>query len=221
MTNRSEIKALRTTAEDTLAYLKALTEQRVSFHFSGTDIDCDRELDSQATKQPLFQAPTYLSPAAHSQDLIIRYRGGDPDSERNRRSAARYVGLEIPTAAPLAPETAPEAFQEKYSSPLATRIGDMSRLTGVDNLKAQLYGMPGSYSEAAGAGAGAYKPLKTESQEPLSLRQAITSGPGPVAPRGVTGTAAQAVAAGAVGAVDAAGEAADGASATKNKGPLR
>lgn len=117
----------------------------------------------------------------------MRYRGGDPDSERLRRSAARYVGLEMPAAAPLAPASGPEAFATKYAAPLAARVGDLSGLSGVEHLKAQLYGADFREERPAGEGTGAYKPLGGGggggsgggggASPSRSLREAITSGP--------------------------------------------
>jgi hypothetical protein len=114
------------------------------------------------------------------------------------------VGLEIPEGTPLAPESGPEAFAAKYAAPLASRVGDLSSLTGVDNLKAQLYGLPGVGGGSGGGasspadGAGAYRPLggqartgggggassssSSSSSTPLSLREAVTTGPVPPAP---------------------------------------
>lgn len=143
-------------------------------------------------------SPVTLSP----QDLIILYRGGDPDSERMRKSAARYVGLEMPVSTPLAQETTPEAFATKYADSIAARVGDLSQLQGLDHLKAQLYGADFREDKAASEGTGAYKPLHASSApsaeaKPFSLRDAITTGPGPVAPRGVRSSAAQAATSGA------------------------
>lgn len=97
------------------------------------------------------------------QGLLERYRGGDPDSDKLRRSAARFVGLEMPAAGqPLPPSTGAAAVTAKYAAPLASRVGDggapASGLTGVDALKAQLYGADWREERAPEAGTGAYVP---------------------------------------------------------------
>lgn len=109
-------------------------------------------------------------PLPPPQGLLERYRGGDPDSDKLRRSAARYVGLEMPAGGPPLPASAgPAAVAAKYAAPLASRAaepvggaagggGAASGLTGVDHLKAQLYGADWREERAPAAGTGAYVP---------------------------------------------------------------
>ena len=135
----------------------------------------------------LPQPPTHPStrPPVHPttpQGLLERYRGGDPDSDKLRRSAARYVGLEMPAGGPPLPASAgPAAMAAKYAAPLASRAAEpvgsavggaggaaRSGLTGVDHLKAQLYGADWREERAPAAGTGAYVPpaVAQEAQAP-------------------------------------------------------
>ena len=52
---------------------------------------------------------------------------------------ARFVGLDIPDAVPVG--RTPADFAGKYAAPLASKTVDMDSLTGLDNVKAQLYGV--------------------------------------------------------------------------------
>ena len=94
------------------------------------------------------------------QALFDRYRGGDPDAGRSVRSAANFVGLEVPTGIPLG--RLPAEMAAKYAKQLQrvtspdSPAGDAAgadkpkrELKGVASLKAQLYGPPGSAQEAA------------------------------------------------------------------------
>ena len=61
---------------------------------------------------PRFVLQSHLS-TPPQQDLILRYRGGDPDTDKSRRAAARYVGLGIPDQAPLS--VGAEGMAGKYA----------------------------------------------------------------------------------------------------------
>lgn len=68
-------------------------------------------------------------------------RGVDPDKPMQRRAVARFVGLELPKdTVPLdAKDTT--AFLEDYGTKLREKTVDISKLSGIDNLKAQYYGI--------------------------------------------------------------------------------
>jgi hypothetical protein len=86
------------------------------------------------------------------QSLSALHRGVDPDRPVQRRAAARFVGLEMPAAdVPLAAR-APEELAGAYSSQLQERAGDISKLTGLDNLKAQYYGAEAVLPKLPGVG---------------------------------------------------------------------
>ena len=60
-------------------------------------------------------------------------------------------------------EALPEASAPaKYAAPLAARVGagPVGSLTGVDALKAQLYGPTGTYPKDVKGGAGAFRPME-------------------------------------------------------------
>jgi hypothetical protein len=92
------------------------------------------------------------------QDLIDLTRR-DVDASDKRVHLARYVGLEVPAQVPLGARTLPEAVASKYGAKLAKRMADPAalaeNLTGVDNLKAQLYGIEGVTANASKIGRAA------------------------------------------------------------------
>ena len=95
----------------------------------------------------------YLRAQAAQAELLRAHRGFDPDRPIQRHAAARYVGLEMPrvaatgeaAAAAAAPRSA-EQLSERYVDGLRERTAPgadaASRLTGIENMKAQYFGVP-------------------------------------------------------------------------------
>jgi hypothetical protein len=100
---------------------------------------------------------TRESTAVPLQELFSRYRGGDPDATRSVRSAANFVGLQVPADVPLG--LLPADMATKYAKKLQLAVGStgasraegggrgsgvtdesVKHLQGAANLKAQLYG---------------------------------------------------------------------------------
>ncbi len=78
-------------------------------------------------------------------ELIDRYRGGDVDAQDKRKAVARFVGLEVPKTVPLGKGDASEVAA-RYAASIAARLSGASsqrktELTGIDHIKAQLYGV--------------------------------------------------------------------------------
>lgn len=73
----------------------------------------------------------------------------DPDKQDQRAAVAKYVGLEIPSGIPLDVQTSTD-FAGKYAMSLAARSVDISKLKGIDNLKAQYYGVDAVIEEKVG-----------------------------------------------------------------------
>lgn len=145
--SRKDAPALRQRADTVLLYLRSLQEQHVSW---GRDV-------------AYFKVAPLILPRPLLQALFDRYRGGDPDASRSVRSAANFVGLEVPAGLPLG--RLPVEMAAKYASqlqkaaaggPAAEGAGEGGRppkreLTGVANLKAQLYGSGGEGGAARGS----------------------------------------------------------------------
>jgi hypothetical protein len=108
-----------------------------------------------------FVSPNPLSPSIasiknHAQELIGAYKGADPDLPMQRSSVAKFVGLSIPE--PAANDA--EDKGAKYRAAVAARIAGpadkaVKNFVGVDNLKAQLYGVDALMKEKMGAAARA------------------------------------------------------------------
>jgi hypothetical protein len=84
--------------------------------------------------------------------LQHRHRGFDADAPTQRAATARFVGLTIPERAPVG-RTAEEVVAT-YAATLKAREGDISRLSGLEYLKAQYYGPP-KLQTSAGANVNA------------------------------------------------------------------
>ena len=89
----------------------------------------------------------YLDSVKTQKNLIQLLRGIDPDKPVQRKAAANYVGLELPknkhtnedgVTIPLGRPI--EQVTSIYRDALIQRTGDISRLTGIANIKAQYYG---------------------------------------------------------------------------------
>ncbi len=91
-----------------------------------------------ARTHPCVRPPPPPPPAP--QELIATFRGVDPDKPQQRRAVARFVGLEMPADVPLAART-PDDVVDAYASRLTDRTADISKLVGLDNMKAQYYGV--------------------------------------------------------------------------------
>lgn len=74
------------------------------------------------------------------QELVNAYRGGDPDKQMQRHAAAKYVGLTIPESVPLGRTPLHIAEQYDLSNKLKAMAegNDLSKLSGLDNIKAQV-----------------------------------------------------------------------------------
>ena len=97
-----------------------------------------------------------LPPPLHLQYLIGEYKGADPDAPSQRSSVAKFVGLSIPE--PIVTDA--EDKGAKYREAVKVRIAGpkdaaAANLKGVDNLKAQLYGVEAVLKEKRGAAARA------------------------------------------------------------------
>lgn len=107
-------------------------------------------------------------PLPYEQTLFDRFRGGDPDASRSVRSAANFVGLQVPEGIPLGNLAAGMAAKyaaklQRATTPDAAVTGAADEgtgrpskgLTGVANLKAQLYGPRASGAGGTTAGSAA------------------------------------------------------------------
>lgn len=95
------------------------------------------------------------SPSLPPQALLVRYKGRDVDSQSQRKSVARFVGLDMPEMAAHLRDAHNPA--EKYTSTVAAKV-KVEDLQGVDNLKAQLFGVQSLLGGEEGSGAAAKKP---------------------------------------------------------------
>ena len=97
---------------------------------------------SRALRSQASETLEYLVCVADQAELVSRYRGVDADAPTSRAAAARFVGLAMPPTPKSTDEVRSEAeVVGPYAEALArSGGGDYSRLTGVDNLKHQLYG---------------------------------------------------------------------------------
>jgi hypothetical protein len=146
--------ALRQRADALAAYFSSVREQ----HVSPRNVSRISKRDCGASRfhKPLMQA------------LFTRYRGGDPDAPTSVRSAANFVGLQVPRDVPLG--RLPAEVSAKYAQRLQRATGEVvapeeapsdsasprAHLVGVANLKAQLYGSAASVAaEAPGRGGAA------------------------------------------------------------------
>lgn len=99
------------------------------------------------------------------QELFDRYRGADADAPEQRKAVARFVGLEMP-AVPAGEGSGKardaEGVASAYAAPLASagagEGGGLEGLSGLDYVKAQLYGVEAvvgrPVSKAMGSGGG-------------------------------------------------------------------
>ena len=92
----------------------------------------------------------YVRAEQEAATLRAAHRGMDVDAPEQRRSVARFIGFDMPQAAAgPAAEGAAVAAQaaragDKYRASIAARAASGStKLSGVDALKAQLYGVAG------------------------------------------------------------------------------
>lgn len=82
----------------------------------------------------------------------------DADAPEQRKAVARFVGLEVPEAVPLGRDAT--AVTAAYSSRIATAASaaQLEELKGIDNIKAQYYGIeavrPGVAAAKGSGGAG-------------------------------------------------------------------
>lgn len=79
------------------------------------------------------------------QELLQAYKGADPDKPMQRAAAAAFVGLSVPEAVPLGRSASDAASRYNLASKIRTMSeeGDLSTLTGLDNIKAQYFGISG------------------------------------------------------------------------------
>lgn len=102
-------------------------------------------LEARATAMDLLE---YID-ALHVQTTLINtYKGTDVDTPSQRRNVARFIGLDMPAQTPQAAAAgaaslaAASKVAEKYRASVEakTRAG-VTKLEGIDALKAQLYGV--------------------------------------------------------------------------------
>ena len=90
----------------------------------------------------------YLMAVSTQQSLVTMYKGSDPDKPKQRDAAARYVGLEVPTTVPLGGKNTLH-YINKYSEILKNKTINVDKFQGVDNIKAQYYGVTSVLEEKA------------------------------------------------------------------------
>lgn len=117
-----------------------------------------RRDDVRAARAYATDILAYLQAVREQSALQGAYRGEDADAPSQQQSAARFVGLDMP----IVPQPADlrkitGSVAEKYGAALAAvslKAASSNSLTGVNALKAQLFGIGGLSETAAAATAG-------------------------------------------------------------------
>jgi hypothetical protein len=90
-----------------------------------------------------------MTPICYLQGLYKAYKGVEVDTISQREAVARFVGLQLPTVPVPANGEDKKDLTTKYSQSMAEKASNPDSLTGIDNLKAQLYGVEAVLAEKA------------------------------------------------------------------------
>ncbi|RYG50761.1 hypothetical protein EON67_04675 [archaeon] len=112
------------------------------------------------------------------QDLYHITRGMDVDAPSQRAAVARFVGFEMPQGAIPLDSKAPA----KYASSLS-RVTSPDQFKGVDNMKAQYYGVSAVVDEKLATASVGKKPQPSASAAAVAAAAAATT-PKPAARTG-------------------------------------
>jgi len=107
-----------------------------------------RSAEAASARRAASDVLAYVRTGAEAAALRAAYRGADVDAPEQRRSVARFIGFEMPAAAPgpaaegAAAAAAAARVGDKYRASVAARAAaGETKLTGLDAIKAQLYGV--------------------------------------------------------------------------------